>query len=344
MRPRAEQPAARVSVSLVTFNAVHWLDACLASLHAQTHSPIEIIVIDNGSADGTRERLELAAAANPGTRVVLSPTNLGYAKGHNRAIAESTGDYVCLLNQDMVLDPEFLATALAAFESANVGSVQGRLRWLSPDLERTKVIDSTGLQINRSRRVTSRGQGSPDGPRYDRPGFLFGVDGACPVYRRSALEDVKVDGTRGAEYLDEDFFMYKEDVDLAWRLLLRGWDAAYAPGALAWHARGAGESAAKTAWEVIQHRRRIPTWVKRLSWRNQRLMQVKNEDASLVLRDLPRIIGREIAAFAYLVASNPTNLGAVVELARMLPAAVRKRRQVQRLRRISRSELAAWFV
>jgi GT2 family glycosyltransferase len=334
-----EQSAPLVSVSLVTYNAARWLDACLASLFEQRHPNLEILVLDNGSTDGTRERLEAATAGRPGTRVVLSPTNLGYAAGHNRAIADSRGEYVCLLNQDIVLDPDFLGAALAAFDSPTVGSVQGRLRWLSPDLERTDLIDSTGLQINRSRRITSRGQGSPDGPHYDRAGLLFGVDGACPVYRRSALEEVKVAG----EYLDEDFFMYKEDVDLAWRLLLRGWDAAYAPGAVAWHARGAGESAAKTAWEVIQHRRRIPTWVKRLSWRNQRLMQIKNEDASLVVRDLPRIIGREVAALAYLVASNPSSVGAVVELVRLMPAALRKRRQVQRLRKIGRDDLAAWF-
>ena len=343
MRPEAERPAPLVTVSLVAYNAARWLDGCLASLFAQTHPHVEIVITDNGSTDGTRDRLEAATDRRPDTRLVLSPTNLGYARGHNRAIAGAAGEFVCLLNQDIVLDPEFLSTALRAFDSPTVGSVQGRLRWLSPDLERTNRIDSTGLQINRSRRVTSRGQGSDDGPHNDRPGLLFGVDGACPVYRRSALEDVTIAAAHGAEVLDEDFFMYKEDVDLAWRLLLRGWDAAYAPGAVAWHARGAGESAATTAWEVIQHRRGIPAWVKRLSWRNQRLMQIKNEDLSLVLRDLPRLIGREAAAFIYLVASNPANLAAVVELIRLLPAALRKRRQVQRLRRIDRRDLAAWF-
>jgi GT2 family glycosyltransferase len=339
VRPRPEHASPLVSVSLVTYDAARWLDACLASLFAQSHSNVEILVLDNGSTDGTRERLDAAVADHPAVRLALSPTNLGYARGHNRAIAESRGEFVCLLNQDIVLDADFLRAALAAFDAPTVGSVQGRLRWLSPDLERTNLVDSTGLEINRSRRITSRGQGSPDGPHNDRPGLVFGVDGACPMYRRSALDDVRIDG----EVLDEDFFMYKEDVDLAWRLLLRGWDAAYAPEAVAWHARGAGESAAKTAWQVIQHRRRIPTWVKRLSWRNHRLMQVKNEDASLVLRDLPGVIWHEVAAFAYLVVSNPANLGAVVELVRMLPAALRKRRKVKQLRRISRGDLAAWF-
>jgi GT2 family glycosyltransferase len=343
VRPGADKDPPLVSVSLITYNAARWLDGCLSSLFAQTHPNVELLVLDNGSTDGTRERLEAATAGHPAACVVLSPANLGFAKGHNRAIAEARGEYVCLLNQDMVLDPEFLGAALAAFDAPGVGSVQGRLRWLTPDLERTNLVDSTGLQINRSRRITSRGQGSPDGPHHDRAELLFGVDGACPVYRRSALEDVRLTGRDGPEYLDEDFFMYKEDVDLAWRLLLRGWDAAYAPAAVAWHARGAGESAAKTAWEVIQHRRGIPTWVKRLSWRNQRLMQIKNEDASLVVRDLPRVIGHELAALAYLIVSNPTNVTAVVDLVRMAPAALRKRRQVQRLRRISRRDLAAWF-
>lgn len=343
MRPRGDGPPPLVSVSLVTYNGARWLDGCLASLFAQTHPNFEVVILDNGSTDGTRERLAAAVEGRPRTRLILSPENLGYARAHNRVIAASAGEFVCLLNQDIVLDPGFLEAAVADFDAPRVGSVQGRLRWLSPELERTELIDSTGLVINRNRRITSRGQGKADGPANDRPGLLFGVDGACPVYRRSALEDVRIVDEGVTEYLDEDFFMYKEDVDLAWRLLLRGWDAAYQPRAVAWHARGAGESSATTAWDVVRHRRRIPARVKRLSWRNQRLMQVKNEDGSLFLRDLHRVIGRELAAFAYLAVSNPANLRAVAELLRMLPAARRKRRQVQRLRRISRSDLASWF-
>jgi Predicted glycosyltransferases len=332
-----------VTVSLVTYRPGHWLKPCLDSLFAQTYPQLEIIVVDNGGDAETAHALQSSIRGRVDTKVVFSEENEGYARAHNRAIASSRGQFVCLLNQDMVLDRDFLVAAVAAFDAPDIGSVQGRLRWLSPDLRLTHRIDTTGLSISRNRRIVSRGQGSSDGPHNNTPDLIFGVDGACPVYRRAALEDVRLTVGLREEYLDEDFFMYKEDVDLAWRLLLRGWKARYEPMALAWHARGAGESAAKTLWQTVQHRRRIPSRVKRLSWRNQRLMQVKNEDGGMVLRDALRIVARELASFTYLVASDPRNVVAVFDLFRLLPSARRKRRQVQRLRSVSRTELESWF-
>lgn len=332
-----------ITVSLVTYRPGRWLKPCLDSLFAQTYPRLEIIVLDNGGDAETANALQSSIGVRVDTNLVFSEENQGYARAHNRTIASSHGEFVCLLNQDMVLDRDFLTSAVAAFDAPDIGAVQGRLRWLSPDLQLTDRIDTTGLSINRNRRIVSRGQGSTDGPHNDRPDLIFGVDGACPVYRRAALEDVRLTVGLRQEYLDEDFFMYKEDVDLAWRLLLRGWKARYEPAALAWHARGAGESAARTPWQIIQHRRRIPAWVKRLSWRNQRLMQIKNEDGGMVLRDVHRIVARELAAFAYLVTSDPRNIVAVLELFRLMPSARRKRRQVQRLRSVSRRVLESWF-
>ena len=95
--------------------------------------------------------------------------------------------------------------------------------------------------MHRDRRVVARRQGEPEDERDLIAGPVWGVDGPAPVYRRAALLDVREPRTGGGmEVLDEDFFMYKEDVDLAWRLRKRGWRAWYEPDALAWHARGTG--------------------------------------------------------------------------------------------------------
>lgn len=332
-----------VTVSLVTYRPGRWLSPCLESLFAQTYPNLEIMILDNGADKVTASALLLLSKNRPDVRVTFSQDNLGYAKAHNRTIASSRGEFVCLLNQDMVLAHGFIAAAVAAFDAPEIGSIQGRLRWLSPDLILTNRIDSTGLSINRNRRVVSLGQGSVDGAHNDTRRLVFGVDGACPMYRRVALDDVRLVIDSREEYLDEDFFMYKEDVDLAWRLLLRGWEARYEPTALAWHARGAGESAARTPMQILRHRRQIPSWVKRLSWRNQRLMQIKNEDRAMVVRDMHRLVARELAALAYLVVSNPRNVVAVADLFRLVPSARRKRRQVQRSRTVSRTVLERWF-
>ena len=320
----------RVSVCLVTYNAIRWLPACLASLWAQTLTPTQVIVRDNASTDGTPDWLRRELGTLPGVSLVLGTENAGFARAHNEAIRRATGDFVCLLNQDIVLDADFLAVASRAFDRPDVGSVQGKLYQLGANLDRTDTVDSAGLAIGRNRRVVSRGQGRAGRADYAMREEIFGADGACPLYRVAALEDARISNERGeTEYFDEDFFMYKEDVDLAWRMRLLGWSTLYAPEAVAWHGRGAGESAASSPVEVVRARRQVPGWIRRVSWRNQRLMQLKNETPGDLVRDLPWILWHELLALAYLVVFDPRNLSALGELVRMAPAALRKRRQIQ---------------
>src|SRR3989338_4533015 len=151
-------------------------------------------------------------------------------------------EFLICLNQDAVLTETFVERALKPFHDSEVAAVQGKVMRLKEkkgnDFELNGLIDSAGLVMLKNRRIISRGQGEKDRGQYEQAREIFGVDGAVPVYRKSALEDVKIKD----EYFDEDFFMYKEDVDLAWRLRLAGWKAVYEPKAVAHHFRGAGEN------------------------------------------------------------------------------------------------------
>jgi GT2 family glycosyltransferase len=337
-------PPALVSISLVTYNGMRWLDACLASALAQTHPAIEFVVLDNASTDDTTARLVAFQREHANVRLIQSPENLGFAAAHNRNLALARGGFVCLLNQDIILDPDFLKQAVGAFDGdPNIAAVQGKLYRLGPALEKSSILDTTGLRMLRNRRIVSRGQGEEDSGQFDQPARIFGADGPAPVFRASALDQVRVPRTRGGwEILDEDFFMYKEDVDLAWRLLLFGWDAVYTPSAVAWHARGAGASG-QTARALARERRRLPGWIKCLSWGNQRLMQVKNEQGSLVARDLLHILWKELRAFAFLAIFETRCLAAVPRLARMLPAARRKRAFIMKHKKRGPADMAVWF-
>jgi GT2 family glycosyltransferase len=325
--PGDGHPAPRVTVSLVTFQGMRWLPGCLESLRRQTLADYELLVVDNASTDGTVERLRAASATDARIDVHESPVNLGFARAHNRNILRARGRYVCLLNQDVELDDTFLHETVAAFGAGvRIGAVQARLRRLGQDGSRTRILDGTGLEMHRDRRVVSRSQGEPDGPEHLRPGPVWGVDGPAPVYRREALLDARVPRRGGGwEVLDEDFFMYKEDVDLAWRLRRLGWRAWYAPRAVAWHARGAGGERAVTLLEIARTNRTIPRWVKALSWRNQRLMQVKNDRFSDFVRDLPWIARREVLSLGFMIVADPRRLRAVPALVAAFPGAVRKR-------------------
>jgi GT2 family glycosyltransferase len=320
-----------VTVSLVTWNGRAWLPGCLDSVTRQDLEDIEILVLDNASTDGTLAWLLERAAADPRITVHGSDENLGYAIGHDRNILRARGEFVLLLNQDVELDEGFLSAALAAFRAdARIGALQGRLRRLGPGGVRLDTLDTTGLVMARDRRATSRGQGQPDGPDHQRPGLVWGADGPAPLYRRAALQDARVPRGNGRwEVLDEDFFMYKEDVDLAWRLRLLGWRAWYAPTALAWHARGTGGTGATTLRDIARTNRSIPRGVKVLSWRNQRLMQLKNESLGGYLRDLPWIARRELLSLAFIIVFDPRRLVAVAHLLRAAPAAMRKRSYIR---------------
>jgi cellulose synthase/poly-beta-1,6-N-acetylglucosamine synthase-like glycosyltransferase len=260
----------------------------------------------------------------------LRPGNIGYAPAHDLVILTARAPFVLLLNQDVELDPGFLRTAIEALDTRpGVAAIQGLVRRLGADGARTATIDTTGLEMHRDRRVVSRDQGR-DSAMVDRPaGPVWGADGPAPLYRRSALMSARLPGRDGWEVLDRDFFAYKEDVDLAWRLRRLGWEAWYEPRALAWHARGASVSAIPTL-QGVREAAAAPGPVRTLSWRNQRLTQVKNDPWSAVVRDLPWIARREVLSMGLLLLGGRGRITAITDLARHLPWAMRKRRALQR--------------
>jgi GT2 family glycosyltransferase len=215
------------------FNGAPWLPACLASLTAQALADFELLILDNASSDNTVDLLRAYAQSDARVTLTESTQNLGFAAAHNQHISRAAGEFVLLLNQDVVLDEDFLAHACAAFEDRpRVASVQGRIRRLGASGEKTALIDSTGLVMHRNRRAVARRQGELETGADLIAGSVWGADGPAPVYRRAALLAATMSRTGGEEeVLDEDFFMYKEDVDLAWRLRRLGWQAWYEPSA-----------------------------------------------------------------------------------------------------------------
>lgn len=320
-----------VSVCLAVHDGLRWLPACLDSIDGQTQDGLEIVVLDDVSSDGSREWLRGRARRDPRIRLEEAATNLGYAAAQNRNIRRARSEAILLLNQDVVLDRGFLAAGLDVLRRhADVGSVQGRIRRLAPDGARRDLLDTTGLVMHLDRHASIRGHGQPDDgasvPHVAGP--VWGVDGPAPLYRRAALRAAALPRRGGGvEVLDEDFFMHKEDVDLAWRLRRLGWRAWYEPAALAWHARtGSGSTAeVPTPRSVLAASRANAPAVRAMSWRNQRLMQVKNDPLRDVLRDLPWIVAREVAELAYIVLRDPGRLRVAPSLLRSLPWAMRKR-------------------
>lgn len=299
-----------VSVNILTWNAGKYIKPCLESVFGQTYEDVEINIYDNGSEDDTVARVqEIIKKSDKEINFWQGDKNIGFASGHNELLRKSKGEYVLFLNQDALLAPDYIERAVKKMEKdENIAALQPKILRYDHKIQSSEgILDSTGLCILRNRRIVNRGQTEKDKGQYEK-GEIFGADGAVPFYRRDALEDVKLplrDKEGEFEYLDENFFAYKEDVDLAWRLRLRGWKAIYCPNIKAFHSRESGNSASRGWLEILKERRSISTFSKKLSFRNQRLMQIKNELPQLFLHDFFPILKKELLTFGYTFIFEP---------------------------------------
>jgi len=326
-----------VSINLLTYNAEKYIKSCLNSVFSQAYPELEILIIDNASTDGTVEYLK-KLPKRQNLKIVFNKKNVGFAAGHNQGIRKSGGEFVLCLNQDVILENGFVREAVEIFKKdRKIASVQGKLlRW---NLGLSTIIDTTGLVIFKNRRIINREQGQIDQGQFENREEIFGADGAAPVYRREALEDVKIK----EEYFDEDFFCYKEDVDLAWRLRLRGWKAIYQPKSVAWHARTAGDSAAKGYLSIVRERLKINKFGKFHAFKNQRLMQLKNEQPLLLIKHLPWFLPKEIISWVYVLLFEKYTWKAMKELFKLTPNAWRKRKIIMAKNKVRVRDMEKWF-
>ncbi|MBF0244646.1 MAG: glycosyltransferase family 2 protein [Planctomycetes bacterium] len=211
-----------ISVLIVNWNGITHLEECLGSLGRQTCTDHEVVLVDNGSRDGSAEYVRTAF---PGVILVESPRNLGFAGGNNLGLSHARGRWIFTLNNDTVVDPNCLARLLAMAESApQIGMVACRV--LSYH-DRSR-IDSRGVNICRDgmSRAAERCQSTGDRPQDDGREILL-PSGCAALYRRTALTETG--------FFDEDFFAYCEDTDLGLRLCWAGWDGVLADSAMVYH-------------------------------------------------------------------------------------------------------------
>jgi N-acetylglucosaminyl-diphospho-decaprenol L-rhamnosyltransferase len=221
-----------VNVAVVAYNRYDLTESCLRHLDAQTREH-RLIVCDNGSTDGTAERV---AADWPAARVVRIETNRGFAEACNAAVAAGDGDAVVLLNNDVDCRPDFVERVVSPLEEdPSVGSVAALC--VRPGGDR---IDSIGLTADVTLSPFPRLQGRPTSEAASPVPELAGPAGTAAAYRRIAWEAV------GG--LDERIFAYGEDFDLALRLRAAGWKTVAAPDAAGVHL-GSATHGHRTAWQ-----------------------------------------------------------------------------------------------
>lgn len=294
MRMASQAGAARttpaVSVVIPSWSRSERLERCLDALRAQSLRPLDILVVGDGrgAADGL-------AGPWPSARVVRCSQPISFCRAANCGIAASRGEWVLLLNDDVVLAPRFIERLLNGIPADHrIGMACGKL--LAED---GRTIDSTGQFVSRARTARERGYRSLDVGQFSEPGYVFSVPGAAALYRRRMLEAIAV----GTQYFDERLGMYLEDLDLGWRAQRAGWRGYYVPDALARHMRGGTAKTRAPRWPWLR-RYYLPQLSPKLQARyimNRYAVIAKHDSWLRVLRDLPWIAWYELRLWTYLV-------------------------------------------
>lgn len=337
----------KVSVNLIVYNGEKYLPFCLPSLRNQTLKNFSVLIIDNNSQDESVSVIESFLSDHGSSELAQKTTliknrkNDGFAPAHNHAIHWSRSEYIFMMNQDVILDNRYLEELTNFLDARKEAAAASGIifRWNFEENDnpltahgRTDSIDTLGLMIFPSHKVVEW----RDQEEIHKPREVFGVSGALPMYRRSALEHAKVpvfakrsrlrqDSPDVFEYFDNDFFAYKEDVDLAYRLRFLGYNAYLVPASRAWHDRTA---AAKTG--TFSNRRKKSAFVNFHSYRNHLYFLIKNLRFRIFIRHAPRVIAYEFLKFLYVLFFEPRTLRAFSDLARNIPRMIKKRVYIQK--------------
>ena len=265
-----------ISVVILTFNSRKYISNCLHSLFDQQIEGAQVIVIDNGSKDGT---VDFIKANYPQVELIVNQENLGACKGKNQGIEAALGEWILTLDCDLVLGCGFIKQAmkLARSSSEAVGMIQPKI--LTNDKQ---TIFSCGIQRGWLSRFQDIGKGCASTPKFDFTLPVFGACCAAALYRRKMLIEIK--DRHG--YFDERFFFLFEDADLSWRAQKKGWFCRYYPQLEGFH-QGNSSCTDKKNRQI-------------LSLRNRRLTILKNQHPVIILLMFPLYLVYDLPRFLIL--------------------------------------------
>ncbi|MBU2064183.1 MAG: glycosyltransferase family 2 protein [Candidatus Omnitrophica bacterium] len=271
-----------ISVVILTFNSEKYISACLDSIFSQNGKKLEVIVVDNGSKDKTKECVK----KHPGKPILIeNQKNFGPCLGRNIGIKQSRGDWILTLDCDITLEKGFFKNIKQHLKNTpeNIGMLQPKI--LNAN---TSSIYSCGVQLCWSRRFYDIGANSTVSKfASDSLKHVFGCCAAAAFYRRSMLEQL----CDSHGYFDERFFFFVEDVDLAWRAQKKGWRALFMEDASCFHIGNSSTYDPKLR-QFLCFRNRAYTIFK-----NEGLIKYAAKLLPLLCYDFPR--------FMYLMMTNP---------------------------------------
>ena len=303
-----------VSIVLLNYNGSRFANLW-SSLFTLDYPSYEIIFVDNGSSDSSLSSFERLAKSYPNlaTKTVRLEINVGYSKGNNIGLEHAFGEYVVLLSNDIAVSPDWLKNMIRYLDSAPKTAIaQSMMFSLS-------TRDQPDMMWNYINVLGFNHRFEPSGEVKE----VFYSEGAVMFIRRSVLREV-------GELFDPDYFMLDEDIDLCWRVRLKGMNVVVVPDSIVYHERGGTVQGAITKLD--------PKYA-RTNARNRLATLFKNYEASNVIKYVPLTMGLELVKGMWLIKKGWKNSGiacfkGVWQFAIDIPALTRKRAFVQSLRTV----------
>lgn len=288
---------------------------CLPSLATQTFRDFSIIVVDNGSTDGSATHLR---SEWPDVGVIELAHNSGFAAAVNRGIEASASEFVALVNNDVELDRRWLEEMVSAAQGMpQAGSMACRMM----NFDDRTLIAAAGDSVSTDGHIFARGWLERDTGQFERMEPVLSACAGAALYRREALDAVGP--------FDEDFFAYYENVDWGFRAQLAGFSRWYVPAAIAYHVGGATSS-------------RVSGMRPTLLMRNAYLLVLKDFPLEIVVRNFPRLSFRIIRRFyrAFRHGRSREGFEALVQAVQLTPRMVQKRHENHDSRRVGHADIA----
>ena len=323
-----------ISIVIVNWNGLRFLDKCLSSLARQSYRPFEVIMVDNGSTDGS---LEFVRTGFPDTIIIENRENLGFAAANNQGIRIAKGKYIATLNNDTEVDRDWLRNIVDAAESSDKQIGMWAPKILS--MQEPNRIDSVGgLLIYRDGIARGRGRSEEDRGQYDRVEEVFFPSACSALYLKKMLDEIG--------YFDDDFFAYCEDTDLGLRARLAGWKAVSVPDAVTYHHYSGSTGRYSEMKAFLVERNHVWIVLKNLPVAMIAFMPFYTLKRWLV-QFLHMIYGKG-ATSKYVREVSPAKIAfalirAYISAVKGLPAILRKRQAVRKHRVVSNREIRDWF-
>ncbi|GMB01254.1 glycosyltransferase family 2 protein [Pelosinus sp. IPA-1] len=302
----------RTSIIIVNYNGSKVITQCLESLKKQTDTDFEVLIVDNASTDDSLLKIRQF----PWVKLIKLESNLGFTGGNIEGLMHATGKYICLLNPDTEVYPNWLENLCEAMErDMEIGICASKLVVYD-----NGMIDSAGDGCTTTGKGYKRGDGLHSN-QFQKEELVFGACGGAMLIRRSLINEIG--------FLDNDFFLIHEDTDFNFRAQLAGWKCLFVPGAVVLH----------KVRSSIGHMSDMAVYY---SVRNARYVLFKNMPVKIIVKYFIWHLVQELGSILYFVCKHKKlmpYLRANWDFLKEIPALLSKRREVKKIIKISEYEL-----